>query len=177
MKTRNFPSSHARMPKATSVPIGKPKPRVNRVLAKPLHIPNTGEARRSGDGISIVLPLPPSTNDLWEPVPYYDRRRGKWCARLIESRASKSYKESARLIALAQLAQLQQYGPLKGALSVSIRYYMGRGDSDNRVKVLWDSLNGVLWEDDRQIAHHEVWRHRDLKNPRVLLSVRNLEEE
>lgn len=62
--------------------------------------------------------------------------------------------------------QLWKQPALTGALSVAINFYIPvknkklwgmphdkRPDIDNFVKLCADSMNGILWEDDGQIAH------------------------
>jgi len=36
--------------------------------------------------------------------------------------------------------------------------HVGRGDADNFAKAVLDALSGVLWRDDRQVAHLDVWK-------------------
>ena len=63
-------------------------------------------------------------------------------------------------------AVLGEFKPLQGPLSVDLELYVckpkttklssPRGDIDNFTKAVFDSLNGILWDDDRQIEKHYV---------------------
>lgn len=174
MKTRNFPVPRPNTQKIKTLKAKYSKPTAQQwqefALGEwPLPEPTAGE-------ISIVLPLPPSTNKLWNDVAYYCHKTERWRARRTSTAEAISYKKNIAVLAASQMRQLGVLRPLTGNLSVSLRFYMGRGDADNRVKVLWDGLNGVLWQDDKQISHYEVWRNYELKQPRVIVSVRKLEE-
>lgn len=121
---------------------------------------------------AIMLPVPPSTNTLWEPYSYLvDGRR---MPGMRESKASKQYKAMVR-------ARCAKAGivPLRGAIGIRITYYRAKkiGDLSNRIKVLEDALNGVAYVDDGQIDYIEMHRKDDPKKPRVEVEIwtRNLE--
>jgi Holliday junction resolvase RusA-like endonuclease len=59
--------------------------------------------------------------------------------------------------------------PLRALLSVVYEFYYPRPNTDweSGVKGTQDALNGILWEDDVQIAEATVRKFHDPKNPRV----------
>ena len=64
--------------------------------------------------------------------------------------------------------------PLASELSLSIHFYFKtkrRRDLDNQNKLILDALNGIVYEDDSQIAALHLYRHYDAKNPRIELTV------
>lgn len=67
---------------------------------------------------------------------------------------------------------------MDGPLSVEVRLFRPRksGDIDNRIKPLFDSLNGLAWHDDAQIARLLVERSEDKLNPRAEVRVLRLKE-
>lgn len=46
------------------------------------------------------------------------------------------------------------------------------GDLDNRMKVLWDALQGVAYDNDSQIVEIHARRYDDKRNPGVYVTVR-----
>lgn len=102
--------------------------------------------------ITLTLPNPPSANRYW-------RRAGR---HIHKSAEAKAYQE-----AVAWLAHGVQ--PLQGEVAVHLAWYRPakRGDLDNRIKVILDALNGVAYEDDKQIVKIIAERHDDKHEPRV----------
>lgn len=70
-----------------------------------------------------------------------------------------------------------QYGsgkPLTGSLEVDVTVWWGdrrKHDHDN-MKVLYDALNGIVWQDDGQITDSHVHKRYDKENPRVEMTVK-----
>ena len=112
--------------------------------------------------IHTELPYPPSLNALYRTV------RG----RVLLSREGREYK--ARI---AALLRLPCFRPLVGPVAVTVRAYrpQRRGDLDNTLKALLDSVQGLLYENDSQIVELHAHRLDDARNPRVVLTVRELE--
>lgn len=70
-------------------------------------------------------------------------------------------------------------GLMQGEIAVRIVVYFPdrkRRDIDNLLKCLLDSLTGIVWVDDSQIASLTLERYLDRENPRVELAVAVLEE-
>lgn len=119
--------------------------------------------------ITLSLPMPPSSNRYWRTVAYIDKRTKKLAAATFVSDEAKKYKQQVRI--LANLPRL-----IFGEISVSVKVFRPRrsGDLDNRLKVLCDAMQGVVYENDSQIVELHAFRLEDKKNPRVEVEVRRL---
>ena len=73
-----------------------------------------------------------------------------------------------RLIASSACLEIER-GPI--AVDISVYRPQRRGDLDNVLKALLDSLNGVLWVDDDQVVELHAYRYDDPYNPRVELRI------
>jgi Holliday junction resolvase RusA-like endonuclease len=64
--------------------------------------------------------------------------------------------------------------PLIGPLDVDVTvYWPDRREHDHdNMKVLWDALNGIVWQDDGQITDSHVHKRFDKGNPRVEMIVK-----
>lgn len=104
--------------------------------------------------MTITLPMPVSANRYWRTF------RG----RMVVSAEAKAYKEQAGWLARAAGAEL-----LTGDVSLTVRVYRPakRGDLDNAIKILIDSMQGILYENDSQIVRIVAERYDDKHNPRV----------
>jgi len=107
-----------------------------------------------------ILPYPPSVNHL------YTRTRGGW---LSLSAEAAQYRAVIR--ATCGLQHL-----MDGAVTVEIDAYRPRnaGDLDNILKALLDSLQGVIYRDDKQVVQLVARRWTDRHNPRVEITVRQI---
>lgn len=114
--------------------------------------------------ISLTLPYPPSSNRYWRTT-----KQG----RTYVSEEARSYRADVGWLAKQAGAQL-----LAGALQMTLHLYRPRktGDSSNRVKVLEDALQGILYANDSQIIEHHIYRHDDKQEPRVELTVKEIEQ-
>jgi Holliday junction resolvase RusA-like endonuclease len=102
----------------------------------------------------IILPYPPFLNR------YYR----KWRNRIVISDEGRAYKVSAMVQARAQgMKQLQ------GQVSLRLRFFrrIRRGDIDGPLKCLFDSLQGIAYENDSQVRRLEAELFEDKANPRV----------
>lgn len=109
--------------------------------------------------VVLELPLPPSVNE-WKVT----LKTG----RVILSEAFRIWKEAAVELARKRCSQL-----LTGALFVKVRTFRPRnaGDVDAPLKVLLDSLQGVVYANDSQVCGTLVKRYTDREHPRVLVEV------
>ena len=111
-----------------------------------------------GAGMRFKLPFPPSANRYYRSVVV-----GGHC-RSILSAAGRQYKAGT---------VLAHGEPLDGPVSVAMHFYFPnkRGDLDNRVKPVLDALEGVAYENDRQVVRYVAERYTDKNDPRVEVSV------
>lgn len=70
----------------------------------------------------------------------------------------------------------QQYKgkPKTGNLDVRVELFFGdirKRDIDNYGKLLWDSMSGIIYEDDSQIQSMLVLKNYDKKNPRIEVEI------
>lgn len=107
----------------------------------------------------LILPPPPSANRYWR----------KWRGRMVVSDEARTYKEECGWIAKALRVE-----PIAGPVSLRMAVYRPakRGDLDNAIKVVLDSLNGILYEDDSQIVEIHALRYDDKHKPRVEIEVK-----
>ena len=111
---------------------------------------------------TLTLPWPPSLNRMV-------RRSG---TRVHVSQAAHDYKDTAGWRARAQGVR----AAVAGNLRVTVHLYRPTrtGDIDNYLKVVFDSMTGVLWVDDAQVVELHVYRHDDKDCPRVELQVEEI---
>lgn len=110
----------------------------------------------------IILPYPPSANRYWRTF------RGQ----VVKSDEARKYQESAGDAARAAGAQM-----LDGDVAITLRVYrpQRRGDLDNRIKVLLDSMQGILFEDDAQVREIHAYLDDDRHAPRVEIEITEAE--
>lgn len=111
---------------------------------------------------SIVLPLPPSTNDNWD----------NFNGQTVLSKAARNFRANVKLC--ANVAGLR---PFTGDVAVYVHVYRSNAlqDLDNYdSKALLDALHGVMFHNDRQVVERHSWRHDDKRNPRVEVEVREV---
>ena len=107
----------------------------------------------------ITLPLPPTDNHLYGQHGHirYMTKEGKDWKELAHYEAKRQYKGEL----------------LKGDVKINkVIYYLKRPrDIQGAQKVLWDALEGVVYENDKQIADYRVVRKWDKNNPRTEISI------
>ena len=111
--------------------------------------------------MKITLDTPPSANRYWRMVQ----------GRMVRSREANDYKAYAGLI--CNTAGME---PLDGNVALYVDVYRPakRGDLDNFLKVLGDSLQGYAYHNDAQIVEIHARRYDDPRNPRVEITVEAL---
>lgn len=114
--------------------------------------------------VTVTLPVCPSANRWWRHVTL-KTRTGVRVTTLL-SREARQYK--------ARVAEmLAAHRPRQGPVSVTVRWYreIKSGDLDKRLGVLFDALQGVLYENDSQVVQLHAYRYEDPRNPRVVVTV------
>lgn len=108
--------------------------------------------------MKLVLPLPPSLNNL-----YANAKRGR-----RKSAEGRAYAHDAGWRAKEQGAEFLG----EAEVVVHYRFYMDkRGDVSNRVKAVEDALTGIVWQDDRYIRRFTAERLPPEGNPRVEVEI------
>jgi crossover junction endodeoxyribonuclease RusA len=112
----------------------------------------------------LQLPYPPTANLYWRVF------RG----RPVKSAKAREYQRKVQLLTRAQLGPVK---PLESEVSVIVSVYRPKkiGDLDNTLKVLLDSLRGVVYVDDSQIVELVATRRDDKDNPRAVVTVAAVE--
>lgn len=105
----------------------------------------------------IRLPLPPSANRYW--------RQGH-NGRVYVSQEAQDYKQ---LVGLT----LAGRDVLDGEIWLDVKIYRKakRGDIDNYLKVLFDAMQGCVYQNDKQVMSISVLLLDDPKDPRVEVGV------
>lgn len=113
--------------------------------------------------MKLTLPLPPSTNELWRSF------RG----RTVKSEVARKFVAMAQLQAKTQGARMMQ-----GHLRADCVFYLPswRSDADNRIKPLLDALQGVAYENDRQVKAGSWLALVDPERPRAVVSIEVIEQ-
>lgn len=111
--------------------------------------------------MNLTLPYPPSANRYWR----------QWQGRMVVSSEARQYKETVGWLVKADTSDW-----LTGPVALTIKVYrpQKRGDLDNCLKILLDSLKGVLFADDDQVVEIHAYRGDDKANPRVEMKVSEL---
>ena len=109
--------------------------------------------------MKITLPYPPSANRYWR---HYN-------GRTVKSREASDYIEVAGWTARAAGVR-----PTSKPVAVWAIFYRPRkaGDLDNRIKILLDAMEGIAYDDDRQVIELHAKLADDKDNPRVEFEVK-----
>jgi crossover junction endodeoxyribonuclease RusA len=111
--------------------------------------------RAAGAGMmTFTLPFPVSANRYWRT----------FRNRVVKSDEARKYQDAAGW--LAKAAGVQE---IDGSVGLELRIYrpQRRGDLDNRIKVLLDAMQGILYADDGQVSEIHAYLDDDKHAPRV----------
>lgn len=110
---------------------------------------------------SITLPFPPSANRYWR----------MFRNRMTVSAEARAYQLEVFFQVVEGHDGIPQ--PIDGPVAVTLRVYRPRrsGDLDNRLKVVLDAMQGLLYHDDSQIVELHAHRFDDPDCPRVEVDV------
>lgn len=113
--------------------------------------------------MQFVLPYPPSANRYWR----------KWRGRMVKSNEARNYQTQAGWLATDAGAQL-----LAGPVALTLRIYRPRrrGDLDNCIKVLVDSLQSIVYTNDSQVSEIHAYLGDDKAWPRVEVEVSQVDK-
>jgi Holliday junction resolvase RusA-like endonuclease len=114
--------------------------------------------RFKSEDIVLILPYPPSANRYWRVF------RGRVCV----SQEARDYKKAVGQISLAIGCK-----PFECEVCCRVDVFrpQKRGDLDNTLKVLLDSLRGIAYKDDKQVAEIHLFRNEDKENPRAEITI------
>jgi len=115
------------------------------------------------DILALVLDLPPTLNHTYIPT-----RKG-----MRKSEEAKAWQTYSGITATQTLRKNSLESDLKGKYALSITYYLKRDrDIDGSLKLLLDSLQGIVYENDSQVVKLivEKWKSN---NPRMEVIIKN----
>lgn len=111
--------------------------------------------------VELTLPEPPSANR------YYRHARGR------------TYRSAEATAYIARVVgEVRKTPVLEGPVKVTLHWHRSRrsGDLDNRAKVIFDALNGLVWGDDAQVVELHMYRHDSPKAGRLDLIAETMDE-
>jgi len=113
------------------------------------------------NNIEFIIPiLPPTDNHLY----------GQTGHRRFMYKQGRDWKEEVSLLARAQNPKL-----IEGDVRAEITFYLKRErDIQGSLKVLFDALEGIIYNNDKQIVDFRVFKKFDKENPRVELIIKSL---
>lgn len=125
--------------------------------------------------IALVLPLPPSVNAQYRN---YTTDAGRRCR--VPTPDAVRWSDQAAW--LARNWRQQTGWQLARGTKIIADYWVWwpdgrRRDTHNLEKLLWDTLEGILYDDDRWVLSRCQDFGRDARNPRVELRIRRFDGE
>lgn len=113
-----------------------------------------------------------------DPIP---AQRPRYSVRRVyQPKRNVEYRKQIQAAAMAAMAGAE---PLKGEVAVTVKLYRrfkpaarNFGDVDNHLKALFDGMNQIVFDDDRQIVRCVVEKFQDKVNPRVEIEIGVIED-
>lgn len=113
-----------------------------------------------------------------DPIP---AQRPRYSVRRVyQPKRNVEYRKQIQAAAMAAMAVAE---PLKGEVAVTVKLYRrfkpaarNFGDVDNHLKALFDGMNQIVFDDDRQIVRCVVEKFQDKVNPRVEIEIGVIED-
>jgi len=115
-----------------------------------------------------IVPAPISANGLY-------RIAARPFPRIYMTQDGKDLKEAYQW----QLKTQWRQRPIKKGVELILYIYYPdkkRRDADNAMKIVFDALKQIVFEDDSQVMHYSVYKRVDKQNPRVDIDVQELAE-
>lgn len=127
--------------------------------------------------LKLELPFPPGVNTLYGVRAVIVK--GRPMAFPYKTHEHRAYLTQAKLAALEAGLTDGPKWPKPASVAMLVRLYRPRraGDIDGPLKTLLDVLQGIVFENDDQVARLEVYRHDDKARPRVEIEVTELAAE
>jgi crossover junction endodeoxyribonuclease RusA len=151
MTTAEYNGLLAALPKGHPARKGATRPSAKGYVSK-VYAATRPKAFSMPYGVRLVLPYPPTLNHLYANVQ----------GRKVLSREGRAYKAVVKSLVAATYI-------VDDEVKLTIAVYRPRrsGDLDNTLKVVLDSMSGLVYADDKQIRHIDAERFEDKANPRV----------
>jgi len=106
----------------------------------------------------LKLPLPPTLNQTYKISG----------SRMYKSSKVRAWENEAGW----ELKKQWKKKPNKNEFEVDVDMYLKRDrDTDSTLKVLLDLLEGVVYDNDRQVTRHQAFKYKDIKEPRLEISI------
>lgn len=87
--------------------------------------------------------------------------------------SSKKWKDTKSALALETRTQAK-FTPMTGTLAVNLMFYFGdkrKRDIDAYIKIILDSMEGIVYENDSQVTELHCFKDIDIKNPRTVIQI------
>ena len=114
-----------------------------------------------------------------EPVPAARPRFGGGHA--YQPKRNAEYRQR---IQTAARAAMKGSAPMTGAIEANVKLFRrfkptarNYGDVDNHAKALFDGMNQIVFDDDRQIVRCVVEKFQDKLNPRVEVTIQKITDD
>lgn len=114
-----------------------------------------------------------------EPVPAARPRFGGGHA--YQPKRNAEYRQR---IQTAARAAMKGSAPMTGAIEANVKLFRrfkptarNYGDCDNHAKALFDGMNQIAFEDDRQIVRCVVEKFQDKVNPRAEVTIKKITDD